>query len=745
MTKTFTILCLLSSFHSWAQCGYKATVHTNKDYCVGSSLIARSNHALQNIVWYRNGQPVSTAIGTQRLDTVPLIISLGKDSLFSGITRLCADGAGNIYAFSGAQVEIYRPGGTTTNVNIVARDSSGYFSDMFVDQPGNIYLIAGDTGLTKLDSTLVMKFAAATYDTTSLVSDATAGNATRYGLAASMFMDCQGNIYVYTTQQQVVKWTAGSKTGVLVASANNGNTNCSPPGGLGQVWVDNAGAIFFMVGTAIQKLAPGASQATTVISGGCINNLPPIWVSDFLLDGKDTLYQVGMDVGAKTVVIQKVAPGSTKPTDVATLPLDIFTGDFSTFTMDIKGNIFLADLVDNQLFELRRSSAIDSAYTPGDTGTYYAVVTDIQGYTTVTDTIVINSPTTTVPSISITATATSTPVCTPISFTANVSNAGLYPNLQWMVSGVKAGGDSNSYSYNLFANGDRVYCILSAQAGCNGPVTDTSNIITLSIDPHGAASVTISTPKDSICQGDTAVFIAMVINGSNQPVFQWLLNGDSTGDNSASFTRNNLSSGDVITCLITSDDVCGVAKSNSIPLTVSIPPTVESGQIFTILRGHSLQLDPVITGDISNYLWTPASGLSDPTIADPVANPDSNILYTLTLTAPGGCVASATILVNVYTPISIPGAFTPNGDGHNDLFYVLGGPVNSQVDEFAVFTRTGAEVFHVHHVAPGDPTFAWNGSFHGSPAPTGTYVYFVVMHFANGSSQVYKGTVLLVR
>jgi gliding motility-associated-like protein len=108
-------------------------------------------------------------------------------------------------------------------------------------------------------------------------------------------------------------------------------------------------------------------------------------------------------------------------------------------------------------------------------------------------------------------------------------------------------------------------------------------------------------------------------------------------------------------------------------------------------------------------------------------------------------MASAVILVNVYTPISIPGAFTPNGDGHNDLFYVLGGPVNSQVEEFAVFNRGGAEVFHVHHVAPGDPTFAWNGSFHGSPAPTGTYVYFVVMQFANGSRQVYKGTVVLVR
>jgi hypothetical protein len=36
-----------------AQCGYSPKIHTNKDYCVGSSLIATSTHALQNIVWYQ--------------------------------------------------------------------------------------------------------------------------------------------------------------------------------------------------------------------------------------------------------------------------------------------------------------------------------------------------------------------------------------------------------------------------------------------------------------------------------------------------------------------------------------------------------------------------------------------------------------------------------------------------------------------------------------------------------------------
>ena len=121
------------------------------------------------------------------------------------------------------------------------------------------------------------------------------------------------------------------------------------------------------------------------------------------------------------------------------------------------------------------------------------------------------------------------------------------------------------------------------------------------------------------------------------------------------------------------------------------------------------------------------------------------MLYTLLVTAPGGCSAKGAILVNVYTPLSIPNAFTPNNDGRNDDFYVLGGPENSLVEDFIVFNRYGTEVFHTHDTAPGDKTHAWNGTFHGSAAPVGTYVYVAVLRLANGTRQMYKGTVLLIR
>jgi gliding motility-associated-like protein len=750
MAKTATYLVLLSysiflSPAVWGQCGYKATINTNHNYCVGSSLIAQSTHALQSIVWYQNGQPVKTATGTQSLDTVPVILPLGNRGNYNDITRLCTDGAGNVYVFNPGLpgVEIYSPGGTTTYFN-PSESINISFVDMFVDQPGNIYLIANGYGVGLTDTGQVIKFAAETYDT-STVLPAGYSNGERYGLSLSLFRDCQGNSYIYTSEQRVLKWTPGMTTAVLVAGANNGNTNCATPGGLGQLWVDNAGAIFFMVGSGIQKLTPGASQATTVTSGSC-DGASGITFSDFYLDGKDTLYQAGVDNVAKTVVLQKLAPGSTTPVTIATIPLKTFNGNFSSFTMDIKGNIYLSDMVDNQLFELRRSSAIDSAYTPTTIGSYYAVVTDIQGYSTLTDTIVINSPATTVPSISITATADSTPVCTLVAFTASASNPGPGASYQWMVSGVPVGGDSTTYSNNLFADGDEVYCILTAQDGCLGPVADTSNMIRMGINPEGAASVTIAaSPRTSICKGQTISFTATVMNGSANPAFEWLLNGDSTGDTGSTFASNNFSNNDVVTCLITADDACGLAKSNSIPLTVSIPPVIQPGQIFTIPRGGSLTLDPVVSGTVNTWAWSPGSWLSDSTIANPVADPPATITYTLMVEANGGCGDTATVLVDVFTPLAIPNAFTPNGDGRNDRFYVLGGPVNSVVETFDVFNRWGQAVFRAHDAAPGDAGAGWDGRVNGSPAPPGTYVYIVVMRFATGTRQMYKGTVEVIR
>jgi gliding motility-associated-like protein len=732
-----------------AQCGFPVTLHTNKDYCVGSSIIASSTHAMQQITWYHNGQALDSATGTQSLSTqyvkVPIFPNPAAYAYPYNYTHLCSDNAGNIYCLFNQELLLKTtPSGAPSQIaDFSTIPGIITATAITADAAGNIFVATGNIGT---DATPVYEIPAGTISANAgnvlTAVPATANPFFNYNAAAD-FVDCNNNIYVYCPGVgSVYRYSPLTVSATVLGKFTGTLQNCGS-WATGNMHADAAGNVFYLEGNSLMKLAPGSTAAVEVFSVSCTGD--NLYAGDFWMDANDTAYLSVINFTRNTGLVEKWAPGASSGQQIASYPMGNASATIAPVTMDVRGNIWVAFSADPDLYEFKRTTAIDSTFTPADTGSYYAVVRDIQGFTTTSDTFHINAPSPGSPTIQITATATNTPVCTPITFTAQITNPGLAPSFQWQVSGIPAGGDSTTYSYNLFANGDEVYCILTTQAGCAGPIQDTSNILTLNIEAQGAASVTISTPKDSICQGDTAIFKATVAGGSSEPTFAWLVNGDSTSDNTDVFNGSNLSNGSVVTCLITSDDACGLAKSNSIPLTVSVPPAIESGQIFTVLHGHSLTLDPVTTGDIDSWLWTPATGLSDPTIANPIANPDTNTLYTLFVTAPGGCSATATILVNVYTPLSIPNAFTPNGDGHNDYFYVLGGPINSKVADFAVFDRFGAEIFHVHDVAPGDRTYAWNGTFHGTPAPAGTYVYLVVMKLASGTRQVYKGTVILIR
>ena len=172
----------------------------------------------------------------------------------------------------------------------------------------------------------------------------------------------------------------------------------------------------------------------------------------------------------------------------------------------------------------------------------------------------------------------------------------------------------------------------------------------------------------------------------------------------------------------------------------------------TIDLGASVQLTPIITilpagtGRASSYQWTPPGGLNNPSIADPMAAPSVNTKYQLEVTTDGGCKADGDITVRVINGnVGIPNAFTPNGDGHNDIFYVAGGGITRLIKQFAVLKRDGQQLFSVSNVPPGDPAFGWDGKYHGQPVEMGTYVYYAVLIMLDGTSQQIKGTVTLVR
>jgi gliding motility-associated-like protein len=110
-----------------------------------------------------------------------------------------------------------------------------------------------------------------------------------------------------------------------------------------------------------------------------------------------------------------------------------------------------------------------------------------------------------------------------------------------------------------------------------------------------------------------------------------------------------------------------------------------------------------------------------------------------TVTSPQGCTAEKSYLVEVVPKISIPSAFTPNGDGRNDVFHAIYGPDISDV-RLSVFDRWGECLF----TDPGTHQ-GWDGTVGGKKQPPGTYVWMFEYKDSTGISRVLKGTVELIR
>ena len=88
---------------------------------------------------------------------------------------------------------------------------------------------------------------------------------------------------------------------------------------------------------------------------------------------------------------------------------------------------------------------------------------------------------------------------------------------------------------------------------------------------------------------------------------------------------------------------------------------------------------------------------------------------------------------------SMPNAFTPNGDGVNDVFRIPQGVID-HLDRFSIYNRWGGMVFTTQAISKG-----WDGKIKGLPADTGTYVYYISGTATGGSPVTRKGTVILVR
>lgn len=143
------------------------------------------------------------------------------------------------------------------------------------------------------------------------------------------------------------------------------------------------------------------------------------------------------------------------------------------------------------------------------------------------------------------------------------------------------------------------------------------------------------------------------------------------------------------------------------------------------------------------YIWVPNDGsISNPNIDSPIATPLVTTTYTVMGMNIFGCGDTADVTLTIDYNINefVPSAFTPNGDGLNDVFRVGNMKYDKLVD-FSVFNRWGQLIYRNTY----DAKQGWDGTFNGVPQDMGVYNYIIIVANPNGKNKTFKGEVTLVR
>jgi len=253
-------------------------------------------------------------------------------------------------------------------------------------------------------------------------------------------------------------------------------------------------------------------------------------------------------------------------------------------------------------------------------GTYTVLVTDANNCV---DSVSVTIP----PVIPITLSTTSTPVqCNqPNSGTATATASGGNPPLTYLWSDGSTGA-----SLSGLAGGNYTVTITDA-SGCTVTETVTVNVIP---DVFAAAG-----SDQTVCSGDAVNLNGSGSAGTTPYTYNW-----SNGSGSQSQTINPTVTN---TYTLTVTDANGCTATSSVTITVIDYPVVTVSSNTDICYGSSTTLQ---AGGGATYSWSPADGLSDAGIANPVASPNTTTTYTVTVSN-AQCSATGTVTVNVAAQI----------------------------------------------------------------------------------------------
>lgn len=189
---------------------------------------------------------------------------------------------------------------------------------------------------------------------------------------------------------------------------------------------------------------------------------------------------------------------------------------------------------------------------------------------------------------------------------------------------------------------------------------------------------------------------------------------------------------------------CHSLRNDDVKITLLPPAELYTGKDTVVAVNQPLYLHAIDVNHtgFTTYNWTPAGVMNNPDIPNPIATltDEYNTLIVYAST-PSGCTGTDTIKVQTYKgpEVYVPNAFTPNGDGLNDILKPVLVGMRS-FGYFHVFNRYGQMIFSAASQGEG-----WDGRFQGKMQGMGTYIWMVEAVDYKGNRVFRKGYVSIMQ
>lgn len=198
------------------------------------------------------------------------------------------------------------------------------------------------------------------------------------------------------------------------------------------------------------------------------------------------------------------------------------------------------------------------------------------------------------------------------------------------------------------------------------------------------------------------------------------------------------------TYILTAYDTKGCPKPGVDSQIITVLPKINAfaGRDTSVVISQPLQLNGS-GGEL--YQWVPSTALSSSSISNPIAKftqPSEGNRYKLIVSNSTGCSDSAFVNIKVYKTLPsvfVPTAFTPNGDGRNDILKPIMAGMQ-RLETFSIYNRQGQLVYTTAIEGKG-----WDGRVAGVLQASSTFVWIIKAIDYNGLPYLNKGTVTLIR